>query len=323
MAGFVIPAIVPLSAHFFINGSRLYIVAGITAVIFAVSLCVASFNFAKWFRNTTSAGMALARQAIEINEANRNLQAEIVSHRSTADRLQQAQKMEALGRLTAGIAHDFNHVLGVIGFAIGLIERDLPSTSAHGRHVATIAQSVNQGTALTQQLLTFGSKQTLDPQSTDLNELVLGIVQLLETALQGRGDLELQLASEPTPAFVDKNQLEQVILNLVINARDALSSGGVVTIKTASVHLHGEEGLYGSFAKISVADTGTGMPEDVRLRAFEPFFTTKTGGTGTGLGLSQVYGFVQQSGGATHIDSRLGAGTTVILYLPRTAESAG
>jgi signal transduction histidine kinase len=267
--------------------------------------------------------MALARQAIEINEANRNLQAEIVSHRSTADRLQQAQKMEALGRLTAGIAHDFNHVLGVIGFAIGLIERELPSTSAHGRHVATIAQSVNQGTALTQQLLTFGSKQTLDPQSTDLNELVLGIVQLLETALQGRGDLELQLASEPTPAFVDKNQLEQVILNLVINARDALSSGGVVTIKTASVDLHGEEGLSGSFAKISVADTGTGMSEDVRLRAFEPFFTTKSGGTGTGLGLSQVYGFVQQSGGATHIDSRLGAGTTVILYLPRTAESAG
>ena len=163
MAGFIIPAILPLSAHFFIDGSRLYMVAGITAVIFAVSLCVASLNFAKWFRNTTSAGIALARQALEINEANRNLQAEIVSHRSTAERLQQAEKMEAIGRLTAGIAHDFNHLLGVIGFAIESIERDVPSTSAHGRQVATIVQSVDQGAALTQQLLAFGRKQTLMP----------------------------------------------------------------------------------------------------------------------------------------------------------------
>ena len=181
---------------------------------------------------------------------------------------------------------------------------------------------MDQGSALTQQLLAFGRKQTLEPQSTDLNELVLGIEQLLATALKGSGQLELQLASEPTPAFVDKNQLEQVILNLVINARDALSSGGVVTVRTASPDLNGEEGLVGRFAMISVADTGAGMTEDVRLRAFEPFFTTKTGGTGSGLGLSQVYGFVQQSGGATHIDSRLGVGTTVSLYLPRAAQSA-
>jgi signal transduction histidine kinase len=285
-------------------------------------LCVTSLNFAQWFRNTASARIALARQALEINEANRNLQAEIVSHRSTAERLLQAQKMEALGRLTAGIAHDFNHVLGVIGFAIGLIERDLPSTSAHGRHVATIVHSVDQGSAMTQQLLAFGRKQTLEPQSTDLNELVSGIEQLLATALKGSGKLELQLASEPTPAFVDKNQLEQVILNLVINARDALSSGGVVTIKTANLDLHGEEGLSGSFALISVADTGAGMSEGVRLQAFEPFFTTKTDGTGSGLGLSQVYGFVQQSGGATHIDSHLGTGTTVSIYLPKAAENA-
>ena len=323
MAGFIVPTILPLSAHFFVHGGRLYTVAGITAVVFAVSMCVASWNFEKWFRNTTSAGIVLARQALEINETNRNLQAEIVSHRSTAERLQQAQKMEALGRLTAGIAHDFNHVLGVIGFAIGLIERDTPSTSVHGRHVATIVHSVDQGSALTQQLLAFGRKQTLEPQSTDLNELVSGIEQLLAAALKGSGELELQLASEPTPAFVDKNQLEQAILNLVINARDSLSNGGVVTIKTASLNLRGEEGLFGGFAMISVADTGAGMTEDVRLRAFEPFFTTKTEGTGSGLGLSQVYGFVQQSGGASRIDSRLGAGTTVSLYLPRTAESAG
>ena len=122
---------------------------------------------------------------------------------------------------------------------------------------------------------------------------------------------------------MDEIQLGQAILNLVINTRDALSNGGMVTIKTGNLDLNGEEGLFGSFAIISVADTGTGMPEDVRLQAFEPFFTTKTGGTGTGLGLSQVYGFVQQSGGATHIDSRPGGGTTVSLYLPRSAENAG
>ncbi len=231
--------------------------------------------------------------------------------------------MEAIGLLTAGIAHDFNHLLGVIGFSVELMERDLSATSKHGRHVATILQSVERGTALTQQLLAFGRKQNLLPQSVDVNELLSGIEQLLAAAIEGRGKLQLQLASEPAPAFVDKTQLEQVVLNLVVNARDALlSDGGVVTIKTASCDLHGGEGLFGSFVMIAVTDTGAGMSEDIRLRAFEPFFTTKTGGTGSGLGLSQVYGFMQQSGGATHIESHLGAGTTVSIYLPRSAVHA-
>jgi signal transduction histidine kinase len=228
--------------------------------------------------------------------------------------------MEAIGRLTAGIAHDFNHLLGVIGFATESIERDLPSVYA--RQVAAIVQSVDRGAALTQRLLAFGRKQALMPQLTDLNELLSGMEQLMITALEGRGQLRFQLISEPASAFVDKSQLEQVILNLVINARDALLNDGVVTIKTAICDLHGEEGLFGSFALITVADTGVGMSEGVRLRAFEPFFTTKEGDAGSGLGLSQVYGFAQQSGGATRLDSRLGAGTTVSIYLPRTGENA-
>jgi nitrogen-specific signal transduction histidine kinase len=248
------------------------------------------------------------------------LTAEISSHRSTQAKFLQAQKLEAIGRLTAGIAHDFNNLLMAISGAGGLIAMKSGGVDVYAPYLATIMQSIERGTTLTRRLLAFGRQQALTPRTADINEVLSGLKDLLLATLAGYGRLNLQPSLSRVTAFVDVNQLEQAVLNLVINARDAMPDGGLITIRTGNVDLSGNEfsaeGLVGRFALITVSDTGTGMPEDVRLRAFDPFFTTKGVGEGSGLGLSQVYGLVQQSGGATRIDSEPGKGTTVSIYLP-------
>jgi signal transduction histidine kinase/CheY-like chemotaxis protein len=318
---FIVPAIVPLARTFFVLGGRLQIVSGLMTVIFGISLCVASIKFNSWFRKTTEAELILAARTQELDAANKRLVAEISSHRATEAQFRQSQKLETIGRLTAGIAHDFNNLLMAIGGSANLIAMRAGAENVYAAYLGIIAQSIERGTALTRRLLAFGRQQTLLPRSVEVNEVISGLKDLLTTPLTGNVRLDLQLGQTQITAFVDVNQLEQAILNLVINARDAMPAGGVVTIRTASVDLSGHEagteGLIGRFALISVADTGTGMPEHVRVRAFDPFFTTKGVGKGSGLGLSQVYGLVKQSGGETRIDTEPEKGTTIHMYLPQ------
>jgi signal transduction histidine kinase len=320
VVAFVVAAIVPLAGTFFILGGRLQIFAGAMTAIFGISLCVASTRFAKWFRNTTEAQLGLAAKTQQLDETNARLQAEISSHRFTEAKFQQAQKLEAIGRLTAGIAHDFNNLLMAISGSAGLIAMRVRGENKHRADLGIIEQSVDRGTILTRRLLAFGRQQALTPRSVDVNGVLADLKGLLVATLAGHGQVELQLGQAEIIAFVDTSQLEQAILNLVINARDAMPERGIVTIRTAAIDLRGNEpdteGLAGRFASIAISDTGIGMPDEVRERAFDPFFTTKKVSEGSGLGLSQVYGFVEQSGGATRIESESGRGTTVTMYLP-------
>jgi signal transduction histidine kinase/CheY-like chemotaxis protein len=291
--------------------------------VFGVSLCLASLKFRAWFCQTTSARLALALRTSEAAEANARLRAEIAHHRSTEAKLQQAQKMEAIGLLTAGVAHDFNNLLLAIGGSAELIAKHR-SSSADAAHFETIQHSVTRGATLTRQLLTVGRKQTLMPRIADLNEVLQGMEALLVTTLGGYASLALHLDRSPVSAFIDVAQLEHAILNLVINARDAMPNGGLIAISTTNLDTRFTDaittGLAGDLVMIAVSDTGAGMSENVRLQAFDPFFTTKEFGKGSGLGLSQVYGLVEQSGGETHIASQPGRGTTVSIYLPKGSQ---
>ena len=324
VVAFIFPAILPLAVDFFVQGSRLQIVSGIMACVFAISLCLASLKFRAWFRETTSARLNLVLRTSEAADANARLRAEIAQRRSTEAKLQQAQKMEAIGLLTAGVAHDFNNLLLAIGGSTELVVRRHGSDSAEAVYFETIMHAVKRGASLTQQLLTVGRKQTLTPRTADMNEVLQGMEALLITTLGGYAGLLLQLDRAPTLAFVDVAQLENAILNLVINARDAMPDGGTITIRTTNLDMHATDSvttsLLGPHVMIAVEDTGIGMSENVRLHAFDPFFTTKDFGKGSGLGLSQVYGLVEQSGGETHIVTSPGRGTKVSIYLPRVSQ---
>ena len=241
------------------------------------------------------------------------------------EQLRQAQKMEAIGRLAGGVAHDFNNLLtAIIGYADLITERLNPADQT-AREVAEIRKAADRAAALTRQLLTFSRKQFLDPSVINLNDIVVSLLQMLPRVIGEH--IQTVSTLEPTLARVraDASQMEQVFVNLVLNARDAMPTGGRLTIHTENVTLTDErlaaEGLRvapGRYARLSIADTGIGMDAATRARAFEPFFTTKPKGKGTGLGLGTVYGIVEQSGGAIHLDSAPGKGTTVAVYLPVT-----
>jgi signal transduction histidine kinase len=323
VVAFIVPAILPLTAYFLMQGDRPQIASGVMAGVFGTSLCIASLQFQTWFRETAAARLVLARRKSELSRANLRLRDEIADHRSTDAKFRQAQKMEAIGLLTAGVAHDFNNILLAIGGSAELLA-ERGSDPVQAPQIKTIVQAVERAATLTQQLLAVGRRQSLTPRSADINRVLHGMEELLVTTLGGHCSIMLQLFGEPTIVLVDIGQLEQAILNLVINARDAMPGGGSVTIRTCNLDVRdpGTEGLIGNLAMLSVSDTGTGMSESVRVRAFDPFFTTKGVGTGSGLGLSQVYGLVKQSGGETRIDSSIGQGTTVSIYLPRASDDS-
>jgi PAS domain S-box-containing protein len=235
----------------------------------------------------------------------------------------QSQKMEAIGQLTGGVAHDFNNLLTSILGTADLLQRrdDLPDEVRN--HLSTIVRSSERGASLTQRLLAFSRRQALEPRQVDVNRLVGGMSDLLRRTLGESISIETIVAGGLWKTLVDPNQLENALLNLAINARDATESNGKLTIETGNTYLDDEyaamhaEVAAGQYVLIAVTDTGRGMSEEVITRAFEPFYTTKPEGRGTGLGLSQVYGFVKQSGGHIKIYSELGSGTCVKLYLPR------
>jgi len=243
--------------------------------------------------------------------------------------LVQAQKMEALGQLSGGVAHDFNNVLHVINNAIAILQRKLHDGDEETqRFLDMIRRNADRASSLTQRLLAFSRTQPLDPKPVDPNALVAGMVDLLRQTLGERIAIDTVLAPGTTHVIVDANQLETAIVNLAVNARDAMPSGGVLTIETGNVTLDSAyarrhpDVTPGDYATIAVRDSGTGMSEEVRAKAFDPFFTTKAPGQGTGLGLSQVFGFIKQSRGHVTIDSEPGKGTTVMLYLPHPGEEA-
>ena len=240
------------------------------------------------------------------------------------ERLRQAQKMETLGQLTGGVAHDFNNLLQIVSGNLDILQRNLPEEEKRLRRAAeNAARGADRAATLTQRLLAFSRRQPLDPRATELNKLVGGMSELLHRTLGETIEVETVLASGLWQVEIDPNQLETAILNLAVNARDAMPGGGKLTIETSNTHLDqaytasNAEVAPGQYVVICVSDTGTGMDAETVTRAFEPFFTTKEVGKGTGLGLSMVYGFVKQSGGHLKIYSEPGEGTTVKIYLPR------
>jgi signal transduction histidine kinase len=271
------------------------------------------------------ANEVLERRVRERDEAFAALRQETAERMRTEEMLRQAQKMEALGQLTGGIAHDFNNLLTVV---LGNLESIARRTEGEGeplrRAIRNAQTGAERAAALTQQLLAFARKQPLQAVILNPNDLVEGTLDLLGRALGEKIDVRADLAPDLWPVRTDRNQLENALLNLAVNARDAMPGGGVLTIRTRNVGRNdpkrpGRAMPGDELVLIEVADTGSGMSRDTMARAFEPFFTTKAVGQGSGLGLSQVHGFVTQSGGEVAIDSTLGEGTAIRLYLPRAA----
>ncbi|MES1190624.1 MAG: PAS domain S-box protein [Steroidobacter sp.] len=238
-------------------------------------------------------------------------------------RLRHAEKMQAIGQLTGGVAHDFNNLLGVILGNLQLMERDVHHNPALLKKLQTAMQAAIRGADLTRRLLTFARRRVLEPTIVDLNRQLTAFAELLTSTLSGNIELKLELDSRLWPVCVDASQLENAILNLIVNSRDAMSNGGVITLSARNVkpdssffRQHNEL-PFGDYVTISVSDTGSGIAPQLLPRIFEPFFTTKDAGKGSGLGLSMVHGFTQQSGGVVVASSELGKGTTISIYLPR------
>lgn len=271
-------------------------------------------------------GLTIRHRMLDLQAANAALAAEAEARELAEAQLRQAQKMEALGRLVGGIAHDFNNMLTVVVGSLDMLGRKLQGADAqHLRLVQMAGEGAGRAALLTRRLLAFSRLQPLEPKPVDVNRCMGDLSEMLRRTLGENIALETVLAGGLWHALIDRPQLESAVLNVAINARDAMPSGGRLTIETANTYLdqvyaeRHQEVQAGQYVLVAVTDTGTGMPPDVVARAFDPFFTTKPVGAGTGLGLSQVHGFIKQSGGHVKLYSEPGVGTSVKLYLPRHA----
>ncbi len=277
----------------------------------------------------------LSNHAAMLASTNETLRQQIAEREKAEAALHQTQKIEAIGHLTGGVAHDFNNILQVIHAGLDIMRRraakwDLAAEVRQmlDRHLGDMMSASERGAGLTRQLLAFARRQPLEPKEIDANRLVQGMSDLLRRTLGEQIAIETVLAGGLWRTQSDANQLESALLNLAVNARDAMPDGGSLTIETANTHLDENyrqmhpEVEPGQYVMFAVTDTGAGMTQEVLSRVFEPFFTTKEVGRGTGLGLSQVYGFIKQSGGHVAIYSELGQGTSVKLYLPRSMGGA-
>ncbi|HEV2676025.1 MAG TPA: cache domain-containing protein [Aliidongia sp.] len=284
-------------------------VIGVAGILCALAVALVAWALARQFGTYESLSRALGEKA------------EAVLARERAEgQLYQSQKLDAVGQLTTGIAHDFNNLLTAIMGNLEFLNFEKQSARTE-RSLAAIQKAVDRAATLTGQLLAFSRKQHLSPEAVDLNGLIGNMTEMLRSTLGGTIRVELALRADLWRALVDPVQIELVVLNLAINARDAMPAGGVLTIATDNAAI-GEPVRHddlpaGEYVLISVGDTGTGMTDDVLARAFDPFFTTKPPGKGTGLGLSQVYGMVQQSSGGIRIETAVDQGTIVRIYLPR------
>jgi signal transduction histidine kinase/CheY-like chemotaxis protein len=267
-------------------------------------------------------GLASSRNALAL--ANERLVQEAVQRGLIEQQLRQSQKMEAIGQLTGGIAHDFNNMLAIVIGSLNILKRRLSRGEGDiERYIDSATEGAERAAVLTHRLLAFSRQQPLAPEPVDVNTFVAGMSELLCRTLGENVRLATVLAGDLWRTHTDTSQLENALLNLAVNARDAMPDSGHLTIETANVHLNDKYAAaysdvpVGQYIMVAVSDSGSGMPPEVLARALDPFFTTKAVGKGTGLGLSQVYGFVKQSGGHVRIYSEPGQGTSVKLYLPR------
>jgi len=330
--GYVVSSLVPLAARMIVVGDPLHLAMGSMTVVYGVALAAVARNnnrsmadaFRLRFENDALLErLSQAQRSLE--ETNRTLEVR-VGERTTAlekqgEALREAQRLEAVGRLAGGIAHDFNNLLTVVLANVSLMIRDKTLDEASRLVLEEVQSAATRGAELVRQLLAFGRRQRLEPRVVDVNDVVARLERLLARLI---GE-NVQMIVTPAPGRalvkVDRGQLEQVIVNLVTNARDAMPNGGTLRVVIARVEPAGDAVVpAGSYVRLSVSDTGVGMDAETRRHVFEPLFTTKGLGKGTGLGLATVHGVIEQSGGHVLVQSEPGSGTTFDIYLPRAAE---
>jgi len=314
---FLLSASLPVAFRLLATGSMADTALAAMIIVFTAALSLAGAYLNRFFTE----GLRLR---IELNAANIRLRAEMGEHRETEAALRQAQKLEAVGQLTGGIAHDFTNLLTAVISYLELAMRHSAGNPAVVSLLQGAVQAADRGVVLVKRLLAFARKQRLEPLSVDLKVLISDIKELLQRTLGPTIDLEIVGDPDLAPAWVDSNQLELAILNLAINARDAMPTGG--NMRLGLENSRTGRGMPAGLAPadyviVSIADTGTGMDDATLAQAFDPFFTTKEAGSGSGLGLPMVQGFALQSGGAVQIQTRLGEGTRIEVWLPRADES--
>jgi signal transduction histidine kinase/ActR/RegA family two-component response regulator len=261
----------------------------------------------------------------DLESVNQQLQLEIKERQQAEAALRQAQRLEAIGQLTGGIAHDFNNLLMVVSGNAGLLNENARDDAVR-RRASAIMQAAERGQRLTRQLLAFSRRRTLRPEPVDLRQRLHEIVEMLSRSLPEDIEVTVEMPEDIWPVVIDRAEFELALLNIGVNARDAMPRGGQFRIEARNAALRvgdmASNGLSGEFVAVSLSDTGSGMTADALARAFEPFFTTKEVGLGSGLGLSQVYGFAKQSGGTAVLASAVGMGTSITLFLPHAAKSS-
>ena len=292
---------------------------GVAAAVASLALVAASALALRQTAREASARRSWAATAAD-------LQREIAERARVEDQLRQSQKLEAVGQLTGGVAHDFNNFLTVIRFSTDLLKRPDLGEERRVRYVEAISDTVDRAAKLTGQLLAFARRQTLRPEVLDVGRAMQGVGDMLGTLTGSRIECVMQIPQEACFVDVDSSQFDTALVNMAVNARDAMDGEGRLTIRVAPVDnipaVRAHPPRTGAFVAVSVGDTGAGITSDNLHRVFEPFFTTKAVGQGTGLGLSQVFGFAKQSGGEVTVESEIGCGTTFTLYLPRIAKAA-
>jgi signal transduction histidine kinase len=299
---------------------RFFRYAGLILLVTMAGLVIAVLSVAQ---------AQLTRRHQQLASVNARLQEEMEERRKTEDALRQAHKMEAIGQLSGGIAHDFNNLIMIVKGNLRLLRRKLDEVQGPlGTYIDSADEALDRAAYLTQRILAFSRRQPLTPQRAYLGTLAEGLSELLRHSVGEKVEISLRLKGA-WPTRCDINQMENVILNLAINARDAMPKGGRLVIETGDVtltappsDLESQNFVPGDYAVLAVTDTGTGMSEEVRLRAVDPFFTTKPQGKGTGLGLSMTFGFVRQSGGYLLIESAPDKGTAITILMPRDREEA-
>ena len=320
---YVFPAALPLAGRFFFDG---WPVHGDMMVVFAAAITLAAYKSSRGFAIGLQLKFDLIDRTRQLATANRRLEGEIAQRRMAEDQLRQAHKMEAIGQLTGGIAHDFNNLLTAVIGHLEMAEAHVIRDSRTWTLVHSALRAADRGTTLTRHLLAFARRQHLDPRAVDTAAVVDGVEKILRQTIGPDIRLIIEARSNLPAAWVDPNQLELAVLNLALNARDAMPVGGTLRIGIetgrAEAGLSPPELSSGNYLIVSVSDTGTGMSPETLARAFEPFFTTKETGRGSGLGLSIVHGFAAQSGGSVRITSSVGHGTNVDLWLPRAEGGA-
>jgi signal transduction histidine kinase len=320
LLAFLLATGLPMALRFFAQGSTTDSALAAMILVFVAALSLAGRHFSQIFAEALRLRFELNEANLRLSEANLHLQAEIAEHQATAAALHQAQKLEAMGHLMGGVAHDFNNLLTVVvGNATLLFDRAADEPTR--RRAAALLSIADRGERLIRQLLAFSRRRTLRPEAVALQGRTSEIAELLARSLREDIAVTIDLPADLWPVMVDPGEFELALLNIAVNARDAMPNGGAFRLMARDTRCDGETasgGLpVGEFIAITLTDTGTGMPVEVMARAFEPYFTTKPAGLGSGLGLSQVYGFARQSGGSAALASAPGEGTAITLFLPR------